>query len=195
MRVNVIVPANETQEGGTTAAAASPTKGTHPLPPPVPPKAPTYRHRQSTTTASPTKGTRLPPPPVPPRAPRRVTLPPPPPPAPPKAPTATTSPQKSTQEGGTTTTASPLSGPIWILYYVQEVGIWKNVFLMLKRFEIYLKTKSKVLRGLRKSSESNGLYAMFTMWNLKGWMAYQNVKKTDDHCVQKTLQVFNNFVM
>lgn len=148
MRVNVIVPAKETQEGGTTAAAASPTKGTH-----------------------------LPPPPVPPRAPRRVTLPPPPPLAPPKAPTATTSPQKSTQEGGTTTTASPLSGPIWILYYVQEVGIWKNVFLMLKRFEIYFKTKSKVLRGLRKSSESNGLFAMFTMWNLKGWMAYQNVKK------------------
>ncbi|XP_065940462.1 uncharacterized protein [Magallana gigas] len=120
MRVNVIVPAKETQEGGTTAAAASPTKGTHlplppvppraprrvtlPPPPPVPPKAPTYRHRQSHQGA-----------------PRRVTLPPPL--APPKAPTATTSPQKSAQEGGTTTTASPLSGPIWILYYVQEVGI------------------------------------------------------------------------
>lgn len=194
MRVNVIVPANETQEGGTTAAAASPTKGTHPLPPPVPPKAPTYRHRQSTTTASPTKGTRLPPPPVPPRAPRRVTLPPPPP-APPKAPTATTSPQKSTQEGGTTTTASPLSGPIWILYYVQEVGIWKNVFLMLKRFEIYLKDLIKSSARIAKVIRIK--WAFCNVYDVKSERldGLSECEKKDNHCVQKTLQVFNNFVM
>lgn len=167
MRVSVIVPAKETQEGGTTAAAASPTKGTH-----------------------------LPPPPVPPRAPRRVTLPPPPPLAPPKAPTATTSPQKSTQEGGTTTTASPLSGPIWILYYVQEVGIWKNVFLMLKRCEIYFKTKSKVLRGLRKSSVWIK-WAFCNVYVVKSERldGLSECEKTDSHCVQKTLQVFKNFVI